>query len=390
MRNRVIKAFNNVAEKNALICFAEQKAMRERLPAGDEQSKFHELQKKTESLESELQSVQEQLQTILHYERRGDRASKNKQRQQPVTTVAVAQKDISKMRWRDGRNAPQKMFRGAVIVHGNTAYIRPNVSEKVYAYQNIAGEERWSLLPVNPYKNFGLVVIDGVLTSVGGEKSPCCTNELLSLREVGKSKQWSEILPSMPTRRHSAACVTTKEVLVAIGGSVSQHTRTDIVEVMNIESKQWTEVSSLLKKYTSLSATICEDKLYLAGGNTEFLSQSGGKAVFACYLPDILQSKKPESTTQSLWKEISSLPVTGSTLVTFCGCILAIGGRNDSHQPTPDVFIYDPFTDSWTVTNKTLSSKSWCFAVCLPEDLLVVVWGVNTDNSNDSTVQYLQ
>ena len=245
MRNRVIKAFNNVAEKNALICFAEQKAMRERLPAGDEQSKFHELQKKAELLESELQSVQEQLQTILHYERRGDRASKNKQRQQPVTTVAVAQKDISKMRWRDGRNAPQKMFRGAVIVHGNTAYIRPNVSEKVYAYQNIAGEERWSLLPVNPYENFGLVVIDGVLTSVGGEKSPCCTNELLSLREVGKSKQWSEILPSMPTRRHSAACVTTKEVLVAIGGSVSQHTRSDIVEVMNIETKQWTEVSSL-------------------------------------------------------------------------------------------------------------------------------------------------
>ena len=214
LRNRVIKAFNNVAEKNALICFAEPKAMRERLPAGDEQSKFHELQKKTESLESELQSVQ-------------------------------AQKDISKMRWRDGRNAPQKMFRGTVIVHGNTAYIRPNVSEKVYAYQNIAGEERWSLLPVNPYKNFGLVVIDGVLTSVGGEKSPCCTNELLSLREVGKSKEWSEILPSMPTRRHSAACVTTKEVLVAIGGSVSQHTRSDIVEVMNIETKQWTEVSSL-------------------------------------------------------------------------------------------------------------------------------------------------
>ena len=49
----------------------------------------------------------------------------------------------------------------------------------------------------------------------------------------------------MPTRRHSAACVTTKEVLVAIGGSVSQHTRSDIVEVMNIETKQWTEVSSL-------------------------------------------------------------------------------------------------------------------------------------------------
>ena len=331
--------------------------------------------------------------TISDYERRleqGDRASK----QQPVTmqqsTAAVAQKNISKMSWRNGKIAPQEMFRGAAIVHGNTAYIRPNVSKMVYAYQNIGGEERWSLLPVNPNENFGLVVIDGVLTSVGGEKSPCCTNELLSLREIGKSKQWSEILPSMPTRRHSAACVTTKEVLVAIGGSVSQHTRTDIVEVMDIETKQWTEVSSLLNKYTSLSATICGDELYLAGGTTKFLSQSGGNAVFTCSLPDILQSKKLESTTHSLWKEISSLSVTGSTLVTFCGCILAIGGRNDSHQPTPDVYKYNPSTDSWTVTSKTLNSKSWCFAVCLPEDLLVVVGGVNTDNSNDSTVQYLQ
>ena len=88
------------------------------------------------------------------------------------TTVAAAQKDISKMRWRERKSAPEEMTRGAAVVHGNTTYFSPSVSfvvngtpalQTVYSYQNILGKEQWSRLPDNPNRWFGLAVIDGLL-----------------------------------------------------------------------------------------------------------------------------------------------------------------------------------------------------------------------------------
>ena len=62
----------------------------------------------------------------------------------PRTSVAATRRDISKMTWREGKNAPERMYRGAAVVHGNTAYFRPAGSKKVYSYQNMLGQEQWS------------------------------------------------------------------------------------------------------------------------------------------------------------------------------------------------------------------------------------------------------
>ena len=128
-----------------------------------------------ESLQQKDKTITELQRTISEHERKtqqleqGATASRDTPPQQePVdtrqTTVAAAQKAISKMRWREGKNAPVVMIRGAAVVHGNTAYFRPGGSRKVYSYLNIHGKEQWSRLPDNPNRWFGLVVIDGLLT----------------------------------------------------------------------------------------------------------------------------------------------------------------------------------------------------------------------------------
>ena len=171
-----------------------------------------------ESLQQKDKTITELQRTISKHERKtqqleqGATASRDTSPQQePVetrqTTVAAAQKDISKMRWREGKNAPEGMRRGAVVVHGNTVYFSPSVYlvvsgtpalQTVYSYQNIHGKEQWSQLPDNPNYWFGLAVIDGLLTSVGGKG---LTNTLLSLTGEGERKQWSQIFPPMPTPR---------------------------------------------------------------------------------------------------------------------------------------------------------------------------------------------
>ena len=142
-----------------------------------------------QSLQQKDKTITDLQQTISSHERKNrqlqqqDTASSVGPQQLPVSAdmpqrtmaaaAAVAQKDISKMTWREGKNAPQEMRRGSAVVHGNTAYFTAavHVSNKVYSYHNILGKEQWSQLPDNPTREFSLAVIDGLLTSVGGFNS---------------------------------------------------------------------------------------------------------------------------------------------------------------------------------------------------------------------------
>ena len=325
------------------------------------------------------------------------------------TTMATAQTDINTMIWRKGKDAPERMVRGAAVVDVNTAYFRRLDSYKLYSYQNILGKEQWSQLPDNyPYKDCGLTVIDGLLTTVGGYNNTSYTNvnTLLSLTEEGIMKQWSKIFPPMPTPRRSVACITTEQSLVVAGGYRNNRSR-DIVEVMNINTKQWTTVSPLPQKLYELSATVSGDILYLAGGTGSGYTPS--KSVFTCSLTDLLTSsnslgsklRQTLSQSQNVWKEISSLPVGGSTLVSFNGQLLAIGGKEDSLNPSDygyiretntsnNVYRYDSQTNSWNVISQIKIKRSSCFAVTLHEDHLIVVGGITDIITDNSSVEILE
>ena len=359
-----------------------------------------------QSLQQKDKTITDLLQTISAHERKiqqleqQDTASRDQPQQKSVTRsqrmmVAAAKKDISRMIWREGKNAPEKIARGTAVVHGNRAYFRPADSDKVYSYQNILGKEQWSQLPDNPNENCGLAVIDGLLTSVGGYNDGDI-NTLLSLTGEGMRKQWSEIFPPMPTPRWLVACITTEQSLVVAGGEGSGGDL-DIVEVMNINTKQWTTVSPLPQKQTELSATVCGDTLYLAGGVD--IGRRSSKSVFTCSLTDLLTSSnslgskiRPTfSQRQNVWKEISSLPVERSTLASFNGQLLAIGGKDidDSRNHTTNVCRYDSHTNSWNVISQMKNKRSYCLAVTLHEDHLVVVGGYTQGINETDSVEIL-
>ena len=276
------------------------------------------------------------------------------------------------MRWRKGADAPQVMWRGAAVVHGNTAYFAPYDSRRVYSYQNISGSEQWSQLPDNQSKNCGLAIVDGLLTSVGGVIGLVeSSNVLLSLRGEGESQEWSLIFPSMPTPRQYATCINTKEALVVVGGEAGFFSMpSNNVEVMNINTKQWSVASPLPHRCSLASATICGDSLYLVGSDQSFLST---RSMFTCSLPDLISSN---SQSQNIWREIHNLSMTGSTLASIGDDLLAIGGYDDdSWATTSDVFKYDSNTDTWIVTSQMQEKRYNCLAVTLPGEILVVVGG---------------
>ena len=356
------------------------------------EAKDRQLHEKEHAIETKERQLQQTLQQLHEREReiqqlkQQDIASSIQPQQLPVTAektqtataVSVAQKDISKMTWREGKKAPETMARGAAVVYGNTVYFRPNLLFRVYSYRN----EHWSRLLDNPCRGFSIAVIDGLLTSMGGWGSRGATNTLLSLTGEGVRKKWSEVFPPMPTPRCRTACITTEKALVVAGGEADSYLAT--VEVMDINTKQWTTVCPLPQKLRSPSGIVCGDSLYLAGGLT---SGFGSKSVFACSLPDLWQ---PETLTRSnVWKKISRLPVIRSTLASFGGHLLAIGGKDDSGNPTTNVYKYDSDTDSWHVISQMKKKRSQCLAVTLPEDRLIVVGGLKGYIKTDS-VEFLE
>ena len=347
-----------------------------------------------QSMEQKDRTIRDLQQTISAHERNIQqleqqvRASSGQPQQLPVTaeiaqaTATAAEKDITKLRWKEGKRAPERMKRGATVVHGNTVYINSFGLRKVYPCQMTSEGLLWSTLPDSRHTYFGLAVIDGLLTCVGGYG----TNTLHSLTGGGRKRQWSEVFPPMPTARSQTASVTTEQALVVAGGHDGRK-NLDTVEVMTIATKQWTTAQHLPHPFGLISGTICGDQMYLGGGCIGVGEAS--KSVLTCSLTDLLppQSLGVRLRTLSLatkpgvWREIKDLPVTWSTLTTLGGHLLAIGGRSDSHGPTADVHRYDHQTDSWHVISKMKKKRSQSLSAVLPEDQLIVVGGLESETS---------
>ena len=350
-----------------------------------------------QSMEQKDRTIRDLQQTISAHERNIQqleqqvRASSGQPQQLPVTaeiaqaTATAAEKDITKLRWKEGKRVPEGMKRGAAVVHGNTLYINSFILHKVYSCQMTSEGLLWSTLPDSPYTRFSLAVIDGLLTCVGGYGGSH-TNTLHSLTEGGHKRQWSEVFPPMPTARSDTASVTTEQALVVAGGCAVRK-NLDTVEVMTIATKQWTTVQHLPHPFGVISGTICGDQLYLGGG---FIGLGVPfKAVLTCSLTDLLppQSLGVRLRTLSLatkpgvWRKIKNLPVTRSTLTTLGGHLLAIGGESDSRDLTADVHCYDHQTDSWHVVSKMKNKRSQPLSAVLPEDQLLVVGGEGSSTS---------
>ena len=67
------------------------------------------------------------------------------------------------------RSVPSAVFRGAVTSHGEVVYCSCLGSDVVHEYSTAC--EQWRTLPPCPVAGFGLAVVAGCLTLVGGEET---------------------------------------------------------------------------------------------------------------------------------------------------------------------------------------------------------------------------
>jgi hypothetical protein len=185
----------------------------------------------------------------------------------PVPTLTV----------RVGTSALSAMVRGYTAVGENgKAYFTPFSSSdrRIYSCQlhKHSKSLSWLVVPECPNFEYGLVIVNDALTAVGGyqqEYRPSQpTNCLLTYSEA--RRQWTERFPPMQNKRRLPAVVTTPSLLVVAGGNGSRNEILTVVEVMSLQTLQWSSAGQLPLPLTHASATLHGDCVHIAGGPSHF------------------------------------------------------------------------------------------------------------------------
>ena len=358
------------------------------------QQEIHQLQERGRESEQLVAALQ------LSVERKDaeiwakDRSLQEKEReigelQQRVREGRSVAPSPLKLKWRGGQPAPFETIGHSVAVSGDMIYCRDATynSQKVLMFNS--GAKQWRVLPDCPKKYFSIAVVNGQLTAIGGKHSEIATNTLLSLSQDKpdiSQRKWLEQLPPMTYCRNEPAVATTNTSLIVAGGWEAGGKKTE-VEVMDTQTLQWSTVASLPLPLSAASATICGDRLYLGGG----FSNGANKSVLECEVRDLLQSQPSSQASRiglsrrpQVWREVAPLPVIHSSLVTFQGHLLAVGGAVRVADCTSEVREYDAATNSWNVISQMKVQQCKSLAVVLPNNTLMVCGGATSGGPTNS------
>ena len=273
--------------------------------------------------------------------------------------------------WETRREAPHEMRRGAAVAHGSLGYYNSFDSHEVFAYNSENND--WSELPECPQLNFGLAVVNNLITAVGGVSGGQITNRLSSF----SGGEWVPVNPPMPTKRYRTAVISAENYLIAAGG-VGVGGVLSTVEVLDMNTLEWYTAASLPEPVFDMSATVCGECVYLLGGYDKNINST--RVVFTCTLDSLIRSCHPPSQTPphtseaSVWQCVADVPVRRSTCTTLNGWVLAVGGWDLHGNPTAAVHMYNPDSDSWLVLGNVPTARLLCLVVAL-RDCIIAVGG---------------
>ena len=273
------------------------------------------------------------------------------------------------------KKAPRGMTRGSATTDHQFAYFTSYGSNLVYSYE--WNTEQWNELPSCPYRNCALVIIDGTLTTVGGDYRSCYTNKLFTLRQ----RQWVEEYPPMNTARSHPAVVSTSvgDYIIVIGGYGDDGVNwTGTVELFQVKTRRWYELTNIPRPFTFPSATICGNQLHVIGWNDDG---------YTCSIENLPSSDEP-ITSQSIphlisWTSLPRLPVTGSTAATLYGQLVIIGGRQGWSTVNS---IHQLVDGQWVEIGSMSSDRRWCLVVSPSPDRMMIVGGVGARDSVEECV----
>ena len=175
--------------------------------------------------------------------------------------------------WRGCSPIPCGVVRPHVVTDDTNIYVgggnsgRMEFTRTVMKYDIVAN--KWSCLPITAFHTFSLVLINGLVTVIGGYNvvTACVSNTLTSF-DKGSNK-WCMRFPPMLTKRSASSAVAALSHVVVVGGiSDNESNYVDVVEVLDTASMVWSICCSFPMPVTFMSIALCSltERIYVLGG----------------------------------------------------------------------------------------------------------------------------
>ena len=357
-----------ITQKDEFI--AEQRQQAQRL----ETEKERELRQKMDEidrLERQLGRVNQQLEESEQANAQFQRRIAELEQLRSATDTSSSSKEQRasiKLTWREGRKAPREMsVPHNAALDGSTLYVR--VVRQMYSYT--ISNSRWSQLPGCPTQCCPSVIINNLLTLVGGlDQTNTLINQLFSLTGKGRGRRWTEEFPPMPTKRYGSTALCTETAMIVAGGRNKDGSLLQAIEVMNTETLQWSTAADLPKPLLCAQVSVCGVQVYI----------SGRANMYTCSMLTLIQSCKSflagiRNRGARVWREVAAPRVEETTYVTVHGRLLTVGGKGTDQKSTTAVHMYNSTTDSWEVISHMETPRYACITAVLPNNQLMVVGG---------------
>ena len=262
---------------------------------------------------------------------------------------------------------PLAMSEHCIVRIGSTIYCGGGYTGKMdtcrLVFQYSPKQDTWSQLPICPTFQFGLTQLDGKLVTVGGCRIyQFITIPINDVYIFQESETWENfIIPPLPTARMYPTAVNYKSTLVVSGGLThwpndgKLRTYTTAVEVFQTKTYQWHHAEPLPVAHSDMSCAVDDGTFYLIGGNRsdapsrQAYCTSVSNLISQAFPPDHPETSSTPQASPSppTWQVLPECPLYYSTAAELGGCLLAIGGEDDSDSPSSAVHMYYPSTNSW-------------------------------------------
>ena len=250
------------------------------------------------------------------------------------------------------RDAPEVMVRGSAVSYEDIIYCVSRASYTIYSYR--VEQDEWKEHANCPYSYTALTVINGHLTTIGGQDEGRTTNKVLSR----KGGRWEEEVPPMAVARWYHALVSDGHTVVVAGGAEKEES----VEVFTGSS--WSSVAPLPRYLHRITATLCGDQLYVMDWDGDIYTSS---------LTVLLSTGHTDApSTKQTWRPLTTPPVRDSTLSTIGSLVVVVGGWTGGGV-TGDVHCL--VGGVWTRVGRMSTGRGFPIVGLVGEDKMVVVGG---------------
>ena len=248
------------------------------------------------------------------------------------------------------------------MVHSTIAYVIGRGSQTVYSYQ--LDGDKWDKHSECLHMNPGLVIINDLLTTVGGKEEHHITKKLFSWQGT----KWVETFPPMQTPREDPAVVHYGNYVIAVGGDCVGRG----VELLHIPSLLWSTVTSLPSPLSGITATLFHDEIIA-------MDRKGYGWTMNIELLLSAISFEESSTEHSEWRSLPQCPVVwygyaGPTLSSLGGQPLVVSQNG----------IFQLQERQWVRIGDMAIPMFDCI-VCVVCDQMVVVGGCPPDFTGNLT-----